>query len=288
MIGDVGTDILSCLGCEIHYDRENILRELDTFLELYSSRPVDKNDGGMKSPHLFNAWYAIKKLKPKLIIESGVWKGLGTWAIENAAPLSQIISIDINYTNLVYKSNRVTYLDHDITRYDWKRFFKDRDVTPEEVLVVLDDHQDFSERVKFLHDLGIRDVLYDDNYPPSHGDCLSPKKIISGKGKYDTFVTVKVNEDGSEELVGTTSFSYDDFMDRVDHYQELPPIFKVEYTRWGDKWDDINYPTSHPLLDNNLKEKYPTFYKEADSYTWLCYIKLANGKASTNSKGDKN
>lgn len=35
----------------------------------------------------------------------------------------------------------------------------------------------------------------------------------------------------------------------IDKYFEFPPIFKTKYTRWGDKWYNINYPKEKPILN---------------------------------------
>ena len=85
--------------------REKIINEIREFEKLYSERPVKDNMGGMLSPHLFNTWKYLKEAQPKVIIESGVWKGLGTWIIEKAIPDAKIFSIDINFSNLQYKSD---------------------------------------------------------------------------------------------------------------------------------------------------------------------------------------
>ena len=56
-------------------------------------------------------------------------------------------------------------------------------------------------------------------------------------------------------------------------YQEMPPIFKAETTRWDDAWDD-KYPTPDPLLLTGDKDEYPLFFEEKKDYTWICYIEL--------------
>ena len=60
----------------------------------------------------------------------------------------------------------------------------------------------------------------------------------------------------------------------LDVYLEFPPVFKKEETRWGDNWDDENYPTPKPLYMKSEKEYLKLFEKEATLYTWICYAKL--------------
>ena len=74
---------------------DNFKNYLDEYLEIYKNKPIDDNTGGMKSPHLFNMFCLLKETKPKLIVESGVWKGQGTWLFEHASPDSDIICFDV-------------------------------------------------------------------------------------------------------------------------------------------------------------------------------------------------
>ena len=66
--------------------QKQIINKVREFQALYQQRPVKDNMGGMLSPHLFNTWKYLTEIKPKVVIESGVWKGLGTWLIEKALP----------------------------------------------------------------------------------------------------------------------------------------------------------------------------------------------------------
>jgi len=224
----------------------------------------------MKSPHLFNTWHSIKKLQPKLIIESGVWRGLGTWILEKAAPEADIISIEIDYSNLIYKSPNVTYLNQDIKSYNWDAVLSERypHVSRDEILVFLDDHQNFLHRLEFIHSLGIKHILYEDNYPPSQGDTFSPKKILA----CEDYV---IDQAGHREMYKFSYFDHSTFTEFVKLYQELPPIFKLDKTRWGDNWQEPKYPTEQPLLSLEEKDTFPVFFEEADSYTWICYMELS-------------
>ena len=84
-VNQLGPDVLS---------REEILAQLDKFLAIYDERPLSVNDGGMLLPHMFATWCFVSKISPNLIVESGVWKGQGTWMLQKAAPDCQIICLD--------------------------------------------------------------------------------------------------------------------------------------------------------------------------------------------------
>ena len=87
----------------------------EEFSKLYARRPIQDNSGGMKAPHAFASYFMLKMLKPKIIIESGVWKGQGTWLFEQACPEAKIICLDINFGNLIYKSKKAEYIEKDFT-----------------------------------------------------------------------------------------------------------------------------------------------------------------------------
>ena len=242
-----------------------IVEKVREFQTLYRKRPIKDNMGGMLSPHLFNTWKYLTETKPKVVIESGVWKGLGTWIIEKALPNAKIFSIDINFSNLQYKSDRAIYLNKDISTYDWSEMLSEYD--KEDVLVFLDDHQSFLDRITLIYELGIKNILYEDNYPPSQGDCLSPKKILS----FEDYV---IDEPHNKTYHKFSYVDYDLFDRYVEKYMEFPPIFKLQTTRWGDEWNDINYPTEEPWLDNAMAEEFPILFSEAGYYTWICFLKL--------------
>lgn len=244
----------------IKWDIEDMIAHLDEFNDLYESRPIKDNNGGMKSGHMFPAWYVVKKMAPQVLIESGVWRGLGTWFFERASPNSQIISIDPEPRFRIYTSDKVVYLTQDFSTMDWTAIPK------ENSLVFLDDHQNFLSRLKLCKSLGFNNIMVEDNYPYQQGDCYSPKKILAN-------VDYVLDKAGDRTWHKKSDSDYQYFKTTVTTYQEMPPIFKAEKNRWGDLWDDA-YPTPPPLLNNDSATKYPLFFSEKLDYTWLCYIGL--------------
>ena len=221
-------------------DLRNSLKE---FSEIYKQRPILDNTGGMKSPHMFPTWFVAKMMKTKYIIESGVFKGQGTWLFEQASPESEIICIEINPNAIIYKSKNAQYLDKDMTNYDWS-WIKEKD----QALVFLDDHQNAYERIKFLIKNGFKYSMFEDNYPLTQGDCFSLKKAFH-------------SPDLEQELSHILSV-----------YYEFPPIYKLEYTRWKDKWEGHTYSTPEPLLASTDEEYQKIYFDEANDYTWICYV----------------
>jgi hypothetical protein len=242
------------------FKKEEILNYLDEFYSIYSDRPIIDNSGGMKSSHLFPLFFYLKKMKPKLIIESGVYKGQGTWMMRKCCPESKIISIDLDLTQIIYKDDKTMYHNRDISEIDLKVYLEN--FNPEEVLVFFDDHQDFNKRIDFLTKNKIKNVIYEDNYPFDQGDCISPKKII---GSGDFYVNSKkyILEESEKNFIRS----------KILHYEEFPPIFRDDKTRWGNDW---TYETRESLLNKDLSNKYSNFYSERFDYTWICYLEIEN------------
>lgn len=70
----------------------------DTDLTYFCKNIWDKNffnnEGGMGSPDQFSLFIALKNIKPKIIIESGVWNGISTKLIRKVCPKAIIICLD--------------------------------------------------------------------------------------------------------------------------------------------------------------------------------------------------
>ena len=123
------------------WKKEEILKEIETFRNLYKQRPIKNNIHGMRFQHMFATYFILKKLNPSFIIESGVYKGQSTWLIENALPTSNILSIDIDLSQREYISKRAKYSNVDFKNQDFSNI-------PEDTLVFLDDHVNHYERLQ--------------------------------------------------------------------------------------------------------------------------------------------
>ena len=246
------------------FTKELMLKHLEDFKSLYENRPIKDNAGGMNSAHMFPLYVYLKTYPPKMIIESGIWKGQGTWLMEQCVD-AKIYSIDISLNQLVYKSDNVTYFNKDITTHDWGEMLNQHDISPDEVLVFLDDHQNFNERIDFLLGYNLTKIIAEDNYPSDQGDCISPKKILT-----DTdFVLDKGGN------ISTHSIEpYLKFRDNIKEYEEFPPIFKSVLTRWGTPW--VDYVTPEPILEESDRKNHDIFYHEKSNYTWIAYVELKN------------
>lgn len=231
---------------------------IDEFLDIYRRRPVENNRGGMTSTHLFWTWYLLRKMQPKNIIESGVFKGQGTWIMSEACPDAKIYSIDPNLAQRVYINEKVNYYTEDFNLINWEGLDK------ENTLCFFDDHQNAYLRLQEMKWMGFRKAIFEDNYPITQGDCYSCKKILAECGLViDGEVKIKANSSHAKY-----------FKRNIKTYITLPPLFRNEITRWGDKWENAVYPTPAPILVDQDIEKYKVLKEEAADYTWICYAEL--------------
>ncbi len=155
---------------------DSLRAAIPEFVTLYAERPFKDNLGGMAFNHCFAAWAILKVLQPPMIIESGVFKGQGTWLIEQASPNSQIICLDVTFERIQWRSKNATYIDRDFSRVDWS----DHDLS--EAVALFDDHQNAYRRMKEMHWVGLRRAIFEDNYPIGEGDAYSPRHILAGVG----------------------------------------------------------------------------------------------------------
>lgn len=221
------------------------------FLKVYNKMPKINNVYGMKSPHLFLLWNALKQLHPDFVIESGVYKGLGTWWIEQACPTAKIYCIDVDYSNIEYKSLKATYLNDDFACHRWDSIDKNNTV------IFFDDHQNALTRLMQMKWMGFSKAIFDDNYASYTGDCYSCKKMLAGTG----------NQWGWDKVPENSVDGY--FLQKnVKIYQEFPAPFRCDNNRFGYPW------TEEALFIEAMDDAQRLLQKEADSYTYMCYVEM--------------
>ena len=124
---------------------------------------------GMNINHGFALWFTARKLRPPVVIESGVYHGLGTWLIrQGAGPDTHIINLDPSPSSqLRYKESEGTHLMganfSDFGLVNWHRLIPDPAVRAR-TLVVLDDHMSCVKRVGQMLDAGFYHLFYEDNW----------------------------------------------------------------------------------------------------------------------------
>ncbi len=261
---------------KIEWTRDDIKYSIPEFLDLYQQKPIIDNQGGMKAPHMFATWFMLKNINPKNVVESGIWKGQGTWLIEKTLPEANIYSIDLNLSNREYKSDKVKYFDKDFFDIDWS-FISEK----EDTLLFFDDHQNALERIIKGKEIGFKKYIFEDNYPSKQGDCYSLKKAFQHSGfnpnnkkKNIKMLIRQFIKPVKLKNIPPNSKDSDYLKNVLNIYYEFPPVFKKNKTRWGDDWEQNYYPTPQPLYDKVEHDYLKIFEDEAIFYTWICYARL--------------
>ena len=243
------------------FDRDEMTTLLPEFLEIYRDRPVQGNGGGMGPVHLFLSWYAIKKVNPSHVIESGTFKGLGTWVFEQAVPDAFIYSIDPQptlYHPDSYTSQKPTTVyfhspKDDFTNIGWVEYIED----PNDCVCFFDDHQNAVFRTLQAYSRGFSKLMFEDNYPTGEGDMLSIRHTLSEPEKYMMAPGVSVKS----------------YLDRfIKVYHELPPIFSNDVTRWNTPWLES---CAVPLLSSdNVSSELEAYWQNRTAYTHMAYVEV--------------
>ena len=273
-----------------NWSKDELLNEMEIFTSIYKTRPIKENYHGMMFPHMFATFFILRKLKPKFVIESGVYKGQSTWLIEKSLPDAEILSIDIDLKQRLYISNKAKYSDIDFKHHDFSNI-------PDNTLVFFDDHQSHLDRIKEAKFFNIKHIILEDNYPALCGDFLTMRHIYANKGfshplnfkniikttylLFNLFIKKKfknnyyisldtINSRLRDRKPSSTDFKNIEKI--METYFEFPPIINIKY-KWGYDTTKELYKTEKPLI-NYDKLDLNEFNEELQAYNYITYIKL--------------
>ena len=215
------------------WDREQLRRELPKFLQIYEHRPGE-NFQGTPMMHQFALWCIIRQLRPRHIIESGVWNGRGTWLLRQAAPDAQIIVLDPEPRKpMKYVDNRTDtiYFMRDKFR-DFGTISNWSDVTLdlERTLAFIDDHQTPFKRIPQARAAGIRHLVFEDNYWLGYADCLSLKQACACLMREPECRQFKYRDNWSQvvrPITGDDMQHIAKTFGQIETYIEFPAIWNV-------------------------------------------------------------
>lgn len=210
---------------------------LRNFSHLYALRPICVNNWGVNANHAFALWFTVKMLKPRVVIHSGLLFGQSTWLIRMAlGPVPRMYALDPRHElNLHYiDRGRTTYMmgDHfqDFGEVDWGRLLSPKERA--RTLVVLDDHQSVTRRIREVLAHGFSHVFWDDNPNEFYSSgfyidmysynavCSPLPPGLSNLAYRDQFgresmnITVEAHQENVEYIRAKT-----------DTYFEFPPVF---------------------------------------------------------------
>jgi len=230
---------------------KDILQGMRDFLALYDGRPIVEQEGGMVSVGLFGVWFMLRAIRPELVIECGVNSGLTTWIIEKALPGAGLVCLDKDLSLLKYKSVKAAYFETG---------FMEAELVPEgEVaMAIFDDHGDAADRVRKCGDLGIKHILFDDNYPERSG--ARHRSVAACLGK---------DARGADGFPDEKAF----LMKCVDAYYVFPPVFEHRDPVTMER-SVILEPSLLGRFDARRDKDLRVFHQDMPGYRWLTYLRL--------------
>lgn len=239
---------------QIDWTNEDMIQKINDFLNLYQHRPITDNTGGGLSVNMFYLWYTLVQTKPKYIIESGIYRGQGTWLIENILPDSKIVSIDPNLGQRTYVSKKAKYITNDFLELTNNSLSRD---ICRQTFIYFDDHQDQYKRLLHAQKLGFIHILLDDNYPTYCGRRhISIEACLNQSS--DTQNGYQLPENSQKIL-----------KDIIQRYFMFPPIFQINEPVSMEK----SIVTIPPLI-STVSSKYQIFQNDIHNYRWSTYIEL--------------
>ncbi|WP_336485741.1 hypothetical protein [Methylobacterium nigriterrae] len=134
-----------------------IADDVRAFWDLIPASPVRQKRGGSGFNGALQLYVLMRALKPRAIIESGVFRGLTTWVMRRACPEAEILCFDPDLSGLQYRDPRARYSRRDWSEADLTGL--DRAAT----VAFFDDHVAQGRRVLEARARGIGRLLFDDD-----------------------------------------------------------------------------------------------------------------------------
>ena len=136
---------------------EPVRRMVQDFWRLIPQCPVRQRHGGNGFNGALQVYGVARALRPSVIIESGVFRGLTTWILRQACPEARIFCFDPVLAELRHRDSSAHYAAHDWAQHD----FAGLDLS--NALAFFDDHNSHAQRMAEADARGIQRLLFDDN-----------------------------------------------------------------------------------------------------------------------------
>ena len=229
--------------------------DLTLFVNTIWDDSFTENNGGMGAPDLFSLYFVLHKLKPKVVVESGVWNGISTKLIRKVLPEAIIICLDPreipsggfkddNKNTFYYLGNQfIDFKDFDLSSYSEKDIF-----------CFFDCHQNAYLRLKQCFEKKISHVFFNDNYPVNCGSHFTIEHLIHNDNRH-----YMVDDNSKKEIINA-----------IELYKIFPNIYPG-YIKTGEGMFSCNsYFTNY-----SGTSLYEIFNIERIRYRWNTFIKLS-------------
>lgn len=174
---------LAAAGIPAREPPEEMVRR---FWELIPSCPVRQRRGGNGFNGALQVYAVARALRPPVIVESGVFRGLTTWVMRQACPEAEIHCFDPSLSDLRYRDPRACYSARDWAQADLAG------LDLGSALAFFDDHVSQARRIVEARERGLGRLLFDDD--------ASPHRLHAHGGPAFPTVAMLIAEDGAEPV----------------------------------------------------------------------------------------
>lgn len=231
--------------------------DLDFFLTHIWDDSFQNNNGGMASPDMFSLFYMLRKLAPKVIVESGVWNGLSTKLIRKTVGPDAIILCldprpippsgfkDSNPNTIYYVgSDFCDFEKLDLSKYD-----------PATVFAFFDCHTNAALRLYQSKQKHLTHLFFNDNYPRLCGSHYTLEHLYTNDTRKAAF-----SEKDRAFLIGL-----------IKTYEKMPNIYPGKVRTEEGEFDCTSFFTSGTEHDDS---RYAVFKTDQAKYRWNTYVEL--------------
>ncbi|ACL61966.1 hypothetical protein [Methylobacterium nodulans] len=131
--------------------------EVAAFWDLIGTAPVAQRRGGNGFNGALQLYVLMRALRPRIVIESGVFRGLTTWIARQACPEAEILCFDPDLSGLRYRDPGARYHARDWSACDLAGL----DLA--QAVGFFDDHISQARRVVEARARGITRLIFDDD-----------------------------------------------------------------------------------------------------------------------------
>ena len=214
----------------INFKRKFLMQAIKNYEKIFRSNLVNNLNlnGGMGFNNGLILFLVISYLNPKIMIESGVWRGFTTMLLDEAtADDAKILCFDINLSRIEYKPKKATYYSSDIEETS-KINFHNID------LAFFDDHVSHYDRLRFCLLNKINAVVLDDDIQLTqiHSDGWPP--IPTASMIYDYSKIPKKFDWYSHDKLASANINSLRVNDIINYYNYIPLPSLIKFTGYQD------------------------------------------------------
>lgn len=153
----------------------DLKEKVENFYNNWRETPFNSQFGGSRFNNLLWLHLLARTISPDIIIDSGTYQGASAWALKTGAPNARVMSFDISFDNLIFRTEGVEYFEHDWTE------IPDLNNAGLSTLCYFDDHLNQAKRLIEAAERGCELLVFDDDFPLSAYYHMAPDASVLPK-----------------------------------------------------------------------------------------------------------